>query len=144
MEKSVKISIHQLTKNYRKFRALDSISLHIPGGMFGLLGPNGAGKTTLLRILTTLLAPTSGQVRIGEFDVVQNPGAVRQRLGYLPQDFGFYRSLTAFEMLDYIGAMKNVPASLRKEQVMKRSRKSTCSKKRGEKSGPFLAGCASG
>ena len=115
----MKISIHQLTKNYRKFRALDSISLHIPGGMFGLLGPNGAGKTTLLRILTTLLAPTSGQVRIGEFDVVQNPGAVRQRLGYLPQDFGFYRSLTAFEMLDYIGAMKNVPARLRKDQVLK-------------------------
>lgn len=115
----MKISIHQLTKNYRKFRALDSISLHIPGGMFGLLGPNGAGKTTLLRILTTLLAPTSGQVRIGEIDVVQNPGAVRQRLGYLPQDFGFYRNLTAFEMLDYIGAMKNVPARLRKDQVLK-------------------------
>jgi len=87
--------------------------------MFGLLGPNGAGKTTLLRILTTLLAPTSGQVRIGEFDVVQNPRAVRERLGYLPQDFGFYRNLTAFEMLDYIGAMKNVPARLRKDQVLK-------------------------
>lgn len=115
----MEISITQLTKDYGKFRALDSISLHIPGGMFGLLGPNGAGKTTLLRILTTLLTPTSGQVRIGEFDVSQDPGAVRQCLGYLPQDFGFYRSLTAFEMLDYIGAMKNVPARLRKEQVLK-------------------------
>ena len=114
----MEISISQLTKNYGKFRALDNCSLHIPGGMFGLLGPNGAGKTTLLRILTTLLAPTSGQVRVGELDVMQNPGAVRQRLGYLPQDFGFYRTLTAFEMLDYIGAMKNVPARLRKEQVL--------------------------
>ncbi len=115
----MEISITHLTKDYGKFRALDSISLHIPGGMFGLLGPNGAGKTTLLRILTTLLVPTSGQVRIGEFDVMQNPGEVRRRLGYLPQDFGFYRTLTAFEMLDYIGAMKNVPARLRKEQVLK-------------------------
>ncbi len=114
----MEISINQLSKDYGKFRALEGISLHIPGGMFGLLGPNGAGKTTLLRILTTLLAPTSGQVRIGEFDVMQNPGAVRQRLGYLPQDFGFYRTLTACEMLDYIGAMKNIPARLRKEQVM--------------------------
>jgi ABC-type multidrug transport system ATPase subunit len=108
----------QLTKDYGRFRALDGITLAIPDGMFGLLGPNGAGKTTLLRILTTLLAPTSGQVRIGEIDVMRNPGAVRQRLGYLPQDFGFYCSLTAFEMLDYIAAMKNVPARWRKEQVM--------------------------
>ena len=115
----MEITISQLTKDYGKFRALDSISLHIPGGMFGLLGPNGAGKTTLLRILTTLLTPTRGQVRIGEFDVVLKPGAVRQRLGYLPQDFGFYRSLTAFEMLDYIGAMKNVPAQQRKEQIQR-------------------------
>lgn len=114
----MEITITQLTKDYGRFRALDRITLTIPGGTFGLLGPNGAGKTTLLRILTTLLAPTSGQVRIGAIDVMRDPGAVRQRLGYMPQDFGFYRSLTAFEMLDYIAAMKNVPARQRKEQVM--------------------------
>lgn len=114
----MEICINNLTKDYGKFRALDSISLHIPGGMFGLLGPNGAGKTTLLRILTTLLAPTSGQVKIGDFDVMRSPGAVRQLLGYLPQDFGFYRSLTAFEMLDYISSMKNIPVHRRKEQVI--------------------------
>lgn len=113
----MEIYITQLTKYYGKFRALDGISLHIPGGMFGLLGPNGAGKTTLLRILTTLLVPTRGQVRVGKFDVMKDPGAVRQRLGYLPQDFGFYRSLTAFEMLDYIATMKNIPKRERKEQV---------------------------
>ncbi|MEN4012115.1 MAG: ABC transporter ATP-binding protein [Bellilinea sp.] len=114
----MQISITQLTKDYGKFRALDGISMCIPGGMFALLGPNGAGKTTLMRILTTLLAPSSGQVRIGEFDVMQNPEAVRKHLGYLPQDFGFYRSLTAFEMLDYIGAMKNLPPRQRKEAVL--------------------------
>jgi len=100
---------YPIDEGLRQFRALDGISLTIPGGMFGLLGPNGAGKTTLLRILTTLLAPSSGQARVGGVDVMQNPGEVRQRLGYLPQDFGFYRSLTAFEMLDYIGALKTSP-----------------------------------
>lgn len=114
----MEITITKLTKDYGKFRALDGISLTIPGGMFGLLGPNGAGKTTLLRILTTLLAPTSGQAWVGGVDVMQNPGEVRQRLGYLPQDFGFYHNLTAFEMLDYIGALKNIPARRRKDQVM--------------------------
>lgn len=114
----MEITITKLTKDYGKYRALDGISLTILGGMFGLLGPNGAGKTTLLRILTTLLAPTSGQARVGGVDVMQNPGEVRQRLGYLPQDFGFYRNLTAFEMLDYIGALKNIPARRRKDQVM--------------------------
>jgi ABC-2 type transport system ATP-binding protein len=118
MEYSVEIIITQLTKYYSKIRALDDVSLNITGGMYGLLGPNGAGKTTLLRILTTLLAPTSGQARIGEFDVMKNPEKVRQRLGYLPQDFGFYRSLTAFETLDYIAIMKNVPRHKRKEQVL--------------------------
>lgn len=113
----MKITITQLTKYYGKIRALEDISLCISSGIFGLLGPNGAGKTTLLRILTTLLEPTSGQARVGEFDVMKDPGEVRRCLGYLPQDFGFYRSLTAFETLDYIGAMKNIPARQRKEQV---------------------------
>jgi ABC-2 type transport system ATP-binding protein len=114
----VEIFITHLTKDYGKFRALEDISLYIPKGMYGLLGPNGAGKTTLLRILTTLLPPTSGQVQVGGFDVRKDPGVVRQRLGYLPQDFGFYRSLTAFETLDYIATMKNIPRNKRKEQVL--------------------------
>lgn len=111
------IYITQLTKDYGRFRALEGVTLHIPGGMFGLLGPNGAGKTTLMRILTTLLPPTSGQVTIGGVDVMQDPGWVRQRLGYLPQDFGFYKSLNAYELLDYIAAMKNIPARQRRSQV---------------------------
>ena len=113
----MEISISHLTKDYGNFRALDDITLHIPGGMFGLLGPNGAGKTTLMRILTTLLKPTSGQVQIGKYDLLRNPGDIRQRLGYLPQDFGFYRSLNAFEILDYIATLKNIPARQRKEEV---------------------------
>jgi len=113
----MEISISRLTKDFGKVRALEDVSLYITGGMFGLLGPNGAGKTTLMRILTTLLVPTSGQARVGGFDVMKDPGAVRQRLGYLPQDFGFYHSLTAFETLDYIATMKNITQRKRKEQV---------------------------
>lgn len=113
----MEIKVSQLTKDYGKFRALDDITFHIPGGMFGLLGPNGAGKTTLMRILTTLLTPTSGEVQIGPYDLLRCAGEIRQRLGYLPQDFGFYRSLTAFEILDYIATLKNVPTRQRKDQI---------------------------
>ncbi len=113
----MEINVSHLTKDYGKFRALDNITFHIPSGMFGLLGPNGAGKTTLMRILTTLLTPTSGEVLIGAYNLLRDPGKIRQRLGYLPQDFGFYRSLTALEILDYIATLKNVPTRQRKDQI---------------------------
>lgn len=113
----MEIIISQLTKDYGRFRALDNITLHISGGMFGLLGPNGAGKTTMMRILATLLVPTSGEVNIGGIDVLRKPGSIRKRLGYLPQSFGFYRNFNAFEMLDYIAILKNVPPKQRKGQI---------------------------
>jgi ABC-2 type transport system ATP-binding protein len=113
----VDIQIDHLVKDYGRVRALDDVSLHIGSGMFGLLGPNGAGKTTLMRILTTLLPPTSGQVRVGTFDVTRQPAQVRRLLGYIPQDFGFFKSLNAFETLDYIGTMKNLPQPQRRQQV---------------------------
>jgi ABC-2 type transport system ATP-binding protein len=113
----MEIKINKLTKDYGRFRALDNVSIHIPGGMYGLLGPNGAGKTTLMRILATLMAPSSGLITVGGVDVAHDPAWVRQRLGYIPQDFGFYRNLNAFEVLDYIAAMKNIPGAQRKAQV---------------------------
>jgi ABC-type multidrug transport system ATPase subunit len=113
----MEVRIDHLGKRYGKFRALHDISLHIGSGMFGLLGPNGSGKTTLMRILTTTLAPTTGRVTVGGIDVARDPGAVRRRLGYLPQDFGFYRGLNAWEMLDYIAAMKNIPKPERNRQI---------------------------
>ncbi|ACZ39507.1 ABC transporter ATP-binding protein [Sphaerobacter thermophilus] len=113
----MEIVIEELSKHYGSVRALDGVSLRVPGGMFGLLGPNGAGKTTLMRILVTLLAPTSGRVTIGGIDVMRDPAKVRERLGYIPQEFGFYRSLNAYEMLDYIGTMKRIPPRERKRQI---------------------------
>jgi len=113
----VNIQIDHLVKTYGSVRALDDISLHIGSGMFGLLGPNGAGKTTLMRILTTVLPPTSGHVRVDSLDVTQHPAQVRRQLGYIPQDFGFFKALNAFETLDYIGTMKNIPQPQRRRQV---------------------------
>lgn len=111
------VTIRQLVKEYGSVRALDGINLKIGQGMFGLLGPNGAGKTTLMKILTTLLLPSAGQVNIDSHDVVRDPQFVRQHLGYVPQEFGFYKSLNAYELLDYIATMKNIPRQERRKQV---------------------------
>jgi len=111
------IEIHNLSKSYKSAKALQEVSLQIPGGVFGLLGPNGAGKTTLMRILATLLLPSSGSARVGDWEVIRQPDEVRRHLGYLPQEFGFFGSLTAFEMLDYIAIMKGVSVHRRKAAI---------------------------
>ncbi|GAB5520567.1 MAG: ABC transporter ATP-binding protein [Rhodothermales bacterium] len=90
--------------------ALHGLDLTIPNGMFGLLGPNGAGKTTLMRILAGLLEPTSGQVRLGEVDVLADRTYLWKRLGYLPQYFGFYPNLTGEAMLLHLLRLKGVDA----------------------------------
>jgi ABC-2 type transport system ATP-binding protein len=105
------IEIRSLTKTYRgDVRAIDGIDLTIPTGMFGLLGPNGAGKTTLMRILAGILRPSSGSVRVGELDGSTNEGrqAIKEILGYLPQELGLYPDLSAREFLDYIGILKGL------------------------------------
>ena len=89
------LQIRDLVKVYPgPVAALQGVSLDVPTGMFGLLGPNGAGKTTLMRIIAGLLEPTSGSVTMDGEDVLTDPQAIRSRLGYLPQDFGFYPHLT--------------------------------------------------
>ena len=83
-------------------------TLSIGQGIFALLGPNGAGKSTLMSMLTTLLEPTSGTARVGGYDIRTQKHEVREILGYLPQDFGLYPSLSVFETLDYIGLLYNI------------------------------------
>lgn len=83
-------------------------TMTIGQGIFALLGPNGAGKSTLMSMLTTLLEPTCGTARVGGFDVRTQKHEVRNILGYLPQDFGLYPSLSVFETLDYIGLLYNI------------------------------------
>ena len=99
-------------------RALDDVTLSIPKGMFGLLGPNGAGKSTLMRTVATLQTPSSGSIRFGDIDVLENPEELRKQLGYLPQDFGVYPRVSAYDMLDHMAVLKGISsASDRKATV---------------------------
>jgi len=90
--------------------ALQGVNLDLPNGMFGLLGPNGAGKTTFMRILAGLLEPTAGTVTLDGQDVLNHPERMWFRLGYLPQDFGFYPHLTGEAMLAHLLKLKGVQA----------------------------------
>src|SRR5215212_8506607 len=106
------LSIASLVKVYPgPVTALHGVTLDIPPGMFGLLGPNGAGKTTLMRILAGVLEPTSGTVMLDGVDVLAHPDRLWARLGYLPQDFGFYPHLTGEQMLKYLLELKGVETS---------------------------------
>jgi ABC-type multidrug transport system ATPase subunit len=90
--------------------ALNGVDLDVQPGMFGLLGPNGAGKSTLMKILAGLLEPTSGSATLDGIDIVKDPDAVWPRLGYLPQEFGFYPHLTGEAMLGHLLDLKGVSA----------------------------------
>ena len=99
-------------------KALDDVNLIVPKGMYGLLGPNGAGKSTLMRTIATLQAPTEGHVRFGDIDVLKDPEELRKTLGYLPQDFGVYPRVSAYDMLDHMAVLKGVSnGKERKETV---------------------------
>ena len=103
------LTINGLEKTYGSgVHALKGINLEVPTGMFGLLGPNGAGKTTLMKILATLLEPDSGTARMRDTDLISEKHRTRMMLGYLPQDFGFYPSLTADQTLHYFARLKGV------------------------------------
>jgi ABC-type multidrug transport system ATPase subunit len=86
--------------------------------MFGLLGPNGAGKSTLMRCIATLQTPTSGHIRFNDIDLIREPEALRRTLGYLPQDFGVYPRVSAYDMLDHMAVLKGFAhAGERKAEV---------------------------
>ena len=96
---------------------LRSFSLSLGPGVLGLLGPNGAGKSTLMRILATITKPTEGRVTWNGTDVAERPDAVREVLGYLPQDFGVYPNLDAVEFLEYIAAAKGLDGPTAKRRI---------------------------
>ena len=103
------LEIKDLRKTYPGgVQALKGVSLQMPAGMFGLLGPNGAGKTTLMKILATLLEPDSGDAKMNGLDLIADKAETRKILGYLPQDFGLYPTLTATQMLDYFAKLKGI------------------------------------
>ena len=98
-------------------QALADVSLTIPVGMYGLLGPNGAGKSTLMRTLATLQEPDGGTITLGDIDVVRQKDAVRETLGYLPQEFGVYPNASAERLLEHFAVLKGIPRGARREVV---------------------------
>jgi ABC-type multidrug transport system ATPase subunit len=100
------LSLNNVTKKYGAFTALADVSLEFSGGVYALLAPNGAGKTTLIKMLTTLIFPTRGEILWNGDDIVKLDAAYRDLLGYLPQDFGYYRNHSPREFLLYMSAVK--------------------------------------
>ncbi len=113
------LRIANLSKTYPNgVRALQDLSLNIGNNMFGLLGPNGAGKSTLMRTIATLQEPDSGEIWLDDLNVLKNKDAVRQILGYLPQEFGVYPKISALDLLHHLAVMKGIHSpSQRKETV---------------------------
>src|SRR2546428_9025204 len=96
------IRVQALTKRFGTLTAVDDVSFEIPrGSIFGLLGPNGSGKSTIIRMLCGILRPTAGGAWVDEIDVTRDPEGVKGRIGYMSQQFGLYRDLTAFENLTF-------------------------------------------
>lgn len=111
----MELTLTALTKRFQDLTAVREVSCTLTNGVYGLLGVNGAGKTTLMRLLCTLLTPTSGQVSLDGQDIFQMGAEYRRRLGYLPQDFGYYPDFSVFDYLLYIGSIKGLrPATARK------------------------------
>lgn len=102
------ITLTDVRKDYGSVHALDGVSFELDTGITGLLGPNGAGKTTLLRCLATVLAPDSGSIDVLGFDPDRRDRRteIRRRIGYLPQEPGFYRNFTCFDFVDYLAILK--------------------------------------
>jgi ABC-2 type transport system ATP-binding protein len=111
-EEEFVIQAQNLTKHYGEVRALDGVSFHVAKGeIVGLLGPNGAGKTTAMKILTCFMPPTSGTAQVAGHEIFGDPLAVKEKVGYLPEEPPVYTELTVEEYLAYAGRLKGIPRS---------------------------------
>jgi len=109
LNNSCAVDVHDLTKKFGDFVAVDRVSFTVsPGEIFGFLGPNGAGKTTTIRMLTGLLTPTSGDACVADHDVVAETEEVKQRIGYMSQLFSLYGDLTVDENIAFFAGLYGV------------------------------------
>ena len=110
------VETFNLTKQWDDLIAVNNVNIDIEEGeIFGLLGPNGAGKTTMIKLLCTLLAPTEGTAKVGNFDVIKQPEDVRRVVGYVPQDITVDGRLTAWENLDFQASLYGIPRGKERE-----------------------------
>lgn len=114
----MKLTINNLSKTYSNgLKALNNINLEIGSGMFGLLGPNGAGKSSLMRTIATLQEADSGTITLGDIDMLKQKDEVRKVLGYLPQDFGFYPKVSAWDMINHFAILKGISNPKERKEV---------------------------
>ncbi len=115
----MELIIDSVSKRYGPDKwALRDFTMTLGTGMLGLLGPNGAGKTTLMRILATVIRPTDGKVTWNGTDIIKQPDVLRRILGYLPQDFGTYDHLNAFEFLQYLAAVRGMRGGPARQRII--------------------------
>ncbi|HEX9983164.1 MAG TPA: ABC transporter ATP-binding protein [Thermoanaerobaculia bacterium] len=122
----MELNIRNVSKTYRNgVQALKDVTLTVPAGMYGLLGPNGAGKSTLMRMIATLQEPDSGSIQLGDLDVVRQKDAVRETLGYLPQEFGVYPKVSAEKLLEHFAILKGIIQRAARKEVVEALLKQT-------------------
>ncbi|WP_322544993.1 ABC transporter ATP-binding protein [Elizabethkingia miricola] len=136
------LSINHLSLNYKNgFQAIKDISLEIGNGMFGLLGPNGAGKSSLMKTIVGLQKPTSGSIVFNGVNVSEDPDYIKQNLGFLPQDFGVYPKVSAYDLLEHIALLKGISnRTERKKQILNLLEKVNLSDFRKKKVHTFSGG----
>lgn len=111
------LTLNNVSKNFGKFTAVENINLNMDNGLYALLAPNGAGKTTIIKMITTLLNPTEGEILYDGVNIKTMGAAYRELLGYLPQDFGYYKNNTPKQYLSYLAALKGVPKKETAEKI---------------------------
>jgi ABC-2 type transport system ATP-binding protein len=123
------IEVSHLVKNYRDLKAVQDVSFEVkPGEILGFLGPNGAGKTTTMRILTGVIPPTSGSVKVCGFDVFEQPLEVKKRIGYLPENPPLYPEMTVRDYLAFVASIKGIASKARRAEVDRVAQKTNCDK----------------
>jgi ABC-2 type transport system ATP-binding protein len=129
LECTAMIEVHHLVKTYRELKAVQDVSFTVAKGeIVGFLGPNGAGKTTIMRMITGVLPPTSGSVKVAGFDVFEQPMEVKKRIGYLPETPPVYTEMTVRSYLRFVAEIKGVPSKVRGADVDQAAEKTNCDK----------------
>lgn len=136
------LQIKNLSKKYDNgVQAMQAISLEISNGIFGLLGPNGAGKSTLMKTIAGLQAPDAGEITFNSVDTATDPSFIKQKLGYLPQDFGVYPKISAYDLLEHLAVLKGIGNKKeRKEQIHALLEKTNLYKDRNKAISSFSGG----
>lgn len=141
MEAPYVIELSGLTKKYGDFTAVDNLNLSIrKGEIFGLLGPNGAGKSTTILMMLGLTEPTSGTVKVCGINSTTDPIDVKRKVGYLPEDVGFYEDMTGIENLLYTAALNGIPRQEAREKAERLLNRVGMTKEAGKKTGKYSKG----